>query len=239
MRFLYGSVFELKMRHQLFKDESLFAFDLHVHSEFSYDSYLKIPRILETAMKRKLDGIAITDHGTIKGGLEGQRLAQNGNLIVICGAEIYSDCGHIIGLFLTDEIRKFDALEVVDLIKSQGGISILAHPFQKASSIDKELIKRVDGIESWNSRTSLSRNSQSALIARKLKIAEVAGSDAHFSFEIARGITLTKVFDLRKAILHHETQVDGTCSNRFVHFLTFATQMVKTKTLKPVRENRI
>jgi len=229
-------IIDFEMSELDLKDKILFTFDLHVHSEFSYDSYLKIPRILEMAKRRELDGVAITDHGTIKGGLEGQRLAKNKDLVVICGAEIYSNCGHIIGLFLTEEIREFDALTVVDLIKSQGGISILAHPFQKASSLSTDLVRRVDGIESWNSRTRQTCNCQAADTATKFKLAEVGGSDAHFSFEIARGITLTKVNDLRKAILHHETQASGICSNGFVHFLSFTVQMMKMRTLRPISE---
>ena len=207
---------------------------MHVHSKFSYDSFLKIPTILEIAHKRKLTGIAITDHGTIRGSLEAQRLAKGKDLDIICGAEIYSDGGHILGLFLTEEIREFDSFAVVDSIKSQGGISILAHPFQKTNHPSIDLLRRIDGVESWNSRTQQTRNLKAASAARKLNLPEVGGSDAHFSFEIARGVTLAKDDDLRRAILQHKTQASGMCSNYVVHFLSFAAQMAKMRTLRPM-----
>jgi predicted metal-dependent phosphoesterase TrpH len=214
----------------------MLAYDLHVHSEFSHDSFLKIPRILQMAKKEKLDGIAVTDHGTIRGGLTAQKLARKEGFAVICGAEFYTDCGHIIGLFLTDEIREHDSLTVTDLIKRQGGISILAHPFQKTTRLNNDLLRRIDGVESWNSRTRQMRNLQATGAARKFNLAEVGGSDAHFAFEIARGVTLTKHYDLRKAILHHETVAGGTCSGRFVHLMSFTAQMAKTRTLRSMFE---
>jgi len=49
------------------------CFDFHIHSKFSYDSLLSPKRIVRIAEKRGLDGIAITDHNTIRGALEASK----------------------------------------------------------------------------------------------------------------------------------------------------------------------
>ena len=58
---------------------------------------------MKIAKKRGLNGIAITDHDTIKGSVEAIKNKPEG-LDVICGAEIKTDRGDVIGLFLTEEI---------------------------------------------------------------------------------------------------------------------------------------
>ena len=42
-------------------------YDLHIHSIYSYDSYLRPENIIKMAKKRSLNGVAVADHGTIKG----------------------------------------------------------------------------------------------------------------------------------------------------------------------------
>ena len=49
-------------------------FELHIHSKYSFDSLMSLESIIKEAKLRGLDGIAITDHNTIKGGLEAQRI---------------------------------------------------------------------------------------------------------------------------------------------------------------------
>ena len=43
-------------------------FDFHIHSKYSFDSFMDIEKIIKVAKKRGIDGIAIADHNTIKGG---------------------------------------------------------------------------------------------------------------------------------------------------------------------------
>ena len=44
-------------------------YDLHIHSKYSSDGIMDVKDIMKIAIKRGLNGIAITDHNTIKGGL--------------------------------------------------------------------------------------------------------------------------------------------------------------------------
>jgi len=53
----------------------MLRFDLHVHSNFSRDGYDSIDSILKRAKEIGLNGIAITDHNTIEGGLTGAKMA--------------------------------------------------------------------------------------------------------------------------------------------------------------------
>ncbi|MCW3133792.1 MAG: PHP domain-containing protein [Methanophagales archaeon] len=41
-------------------------YDLHIHSKYSSDGIIEPEKIIKIALKRGLDGIAITDHSTIK-----------------------------------------------------------------------------------------------------------------------------------------------------------------------------
>lgn len=47
------------------------------------------------------------------------------------GSEISTERGEVIGLFLSEEIISRNFLEVIDLIKEQGGIVVLPHPFDE------------------------------------------------------------------------------------------------------------
>jgi len=44
--------------------------DLHIHSKYSSDGVLELLEIVRIAKGRGLDGVAITDHNTIRGGQE-------------------------------------------------------------------------------------------------------------------------------------------------------------------------
>jgi len=72
--------------------------DTHCHTTYS-DCGMGKPRdVLKVAMKR-LDGIAITDHNTVKGSLVCKKLARtmNKKFLVITGSEIRTIKGDILG----------------------------------------------------------------------------------------------------------------------------------------------
>ena len=63
-------------------------YDLHIHTNYSKCSNLKPREILKMAKKRGLDGIAVADHDTMKGGIAVFKENKNKNLEVIKGEEI-------------------------------------------------------------------------------------------------------------------------------------------------------
>ena len=158
---------------------------------------------MEISLKRGLDGIAVTDHHTIRGGLESRDLNRS-ELVVIVGSEIKTEWGDVVCLFLEREITSKRFLEVVEQVRKQEGVLILAHPFWK-HTLSEELLNQVDLIEVFNSRISPSRNRKGERLARKRGLPQVAGSDAHLPWEIGRGVTCfdhsTLPADLKQMIL--------------------------------------
>ena len=104
--------------------------DLHIHSNHS-DGIAKIPEIMEyVATATDLKVIAITDHNTIEGALFAKELEEVYGVEVIVGEEVSSSEGHIIGLFLSEEIPAgLTPAETIGRINDQGGIAIIPHPF--------------------------------------------------------------------------------------------------------------
>lgn len=159
--------------------------DLHVHTKYSGHSLLKVEDVARIAKKKGLDSIAITDHNEIKGGFELARLFPT-----IIGEEIACDEGDVIGLFLNERIDRGPALEVMDRIRSQGGLVMVPHPFdslRKEALMDERLCAKGDIIEVFNSRVIKAQDNMRALaFAKSNGLLTVAGSDAHTSLEIGR-----------------------------------------------------
>ncbi len=171
-------------------------------------------KILKIAKKRKLNGIAITDHNTIKGGLEAKRLNKDKNFEVIVGAEIKTRVGEIIGYYLKKEIKSRAPKQVIKEIKKQGGFAVFAHPFshgllRKCARIDLKRLKSLDGVEVHNARNMFHwENLYAEIAAEKYRLAKTGGSDAHFYYEIGRGYTVF-TGDLKKAIKKRKTNAAG------------------------------
>lgn len=188
--------------------------DLHVHSKYSYDSLLKPEKIVKNAKRKGLGGVAITDHETIQGGLSVKKY-NTSDFIIITGAEIKTEIGDIIGLFLNEEIKSKEIWCAIDEIKDQNGLVILPHPFRghDSNKFDKELVNKMDAIEGYNSRTGMSKNIQAQEFARAHRLPIVAGSDAHFSGEIGLAKTIMENIsseeDVRKSILSYRTRIVG------------------------------
>jgi len=73
---------------------------------FHMDSFMRPEKVVKVARRIGLNGIAITDHDTIAGGLSAQKANKDSGFLVIIGCEVKSDCGDIIGLFCK---RKYGA----------------------------------------------------------------------------------------------------------------------------------
>lgn len=189
-------------------------YDLHIHSFYSGCSCIRPEKLLAAAKKRGLDGIAVTDHGTIRGGLETKKLNKDKNFEVIVGAEIKTEAGEILGYYLKKEIKSKKAVDVIKEIHSQGGIAVIAHPFshgllRKCLRVDLRELKGLDGVEVHNSRNMFGwENFYSAMAAEKYRLARFGGSDAHFCYEIGRGFTFFRG-DLKTAVKNRSTDAAG------------------------------
>jgi predicted metal-dependent phosphoesterase TrpH len=157
--------------------------DLHIHSCYSHDSFLTPRTILKRAKAAGLSCIAITDHGTIRGGIEVQKSACNYAIEVIVGTEIRTDYGDIIGFCLENEIQATRWDDVIADIKNQNGIVVLPHPYRDHVAVD-QIAQKADFIEIWNARSTQEQNAFAANLAKRFSKPGIFGSDAHVSSEI-------------------------------------------------------
>lgn len=174
--------------------------DTHIHTKYSGNSkkISVIPdcisrpeRILKFADKKGIDFLAITDHDTIRGGIETEKLAPSR---IIVGEEISTSEGELIGLFLNETIPpNLSASESLDMIKEQGGLAIAPHPYSVICPCLKDLIYKlkVDGIEVFNAfhRDGII-NSKAFEENKKAKKAPIAASDAHTERMVGNAYTL-------------------------------------------------
>ena len=205
-------------------------YDLHIHTKYSNDGVMEPKKIVKIAKKRGLDGIAITDHNTIKGGLKTKKY-ETEDFKIIIGSEIKTDRGEVIGLFLYKEIKPGPFIEVIEKIREQDGIIVVPHPFdtirKKCLRPTKRDIKYIDAIEGINSRVIIKRDNKKAIeFGKKNNITLVAGSDAHFYKEIGNAYTKFKG-DLRKAIKKNKTEIYGVRSPIIYPIATFLLKHIK------------
>jgi len=183
-------------------------FDLHVHSKFSHDSFAEPKHILKVAIRRGLQGIAITDHNVFRPFSS----ALSKEVIVVRGCEVTTEVGDITGLFLTESIKSKVSLDVVDEIRDQGGLVVLPHPFRDHKP-PAEIVKYVDVVEGFNARVPFEKNERAIKLGLKWGKPVIAGSDAHFAFEVGRGLTLANdacsADELEKAILSNNISIRG------------------------------
>lgn len=203
-------------------------YDLHIHSKYSSDGFLNPEKIVKIAIKRGLNGIAVTDHDTIKGGLEAKKY-ETENFKIIKGSEVSTTKGEIIGLFLEQEIQSTDYYEVVDEIKDQNGIVVVPHPFdgwRNSASLTKKDYKLVNNIEIFNSRCVEDKyNQKASLFAKNNNLGVTGGSDAHFANEIGNAGIIIEIDDPRRAILKNNLEVFGKRSTPLNHVLTKILKM--------------
>ena len=183
--------------------------ETHCHTVYSnrhrrrFDA-LNTPReMIEAAIQRGLQGIMVTDHDSVMGGLIGRKIAKAyADFQVIPGAEITSRFGHILAIGIETDIPKgLTVEETVDKIRDLGGISVASHPFSNRvrPSLGKQCIK-TDGIEVFNATNGFQANAIAISIAQTRGRPATAGSDAHWAKSVGNAgiICDDPISDIRK-----------------------------------------
>ncbi len=153
-------------------------YDLHVHTTHSGDCICPIEEIIAVARERGLRGVAITDHDTVRGIKEAEKLAGK-DFLIIPGVEVSSLDGHILGLGIRKTVPKgLPAAETVARIRKLGGIAVAAHPFGFGLKPFAVLKADYDAIEVFNPRRYLANRTTRKYVERE-GLAVAAGSDAH------------------------------------------------------------
>ena len=167
------------------------CFDLHVHSHYSYDCKSNPKDILKIAKKKKLSGLAITDHNVTK---FHQNKHISNELLVIPGVEISTNKGHVIGLGISTTIeRRLSVEETIEKIIDLGGYPIIPHPYDfTRKGIGKELRKLKEiGIETINGACPVGWfNKKAKRWAEKNNLSETGGSDSHRLKDIGLAYTV-------------------------------------------------
>ena len=186
--------------------------ELHCHTRHSMDGLMTFDSLLHTAEKVGLDALAITDHDTIKGAQEFQRLAQarGSALQIIMGEEkTLADGSHFIGLFLQRHIESGELEDAIWEIEEQGGLCLIPHPFRRKDGLLRgglERLKlfenRVAGFELFSAKCSFTENQRAADLLKATKLAPFGGSDAHYECDLGEAMNvITWEGDLRTSIM--------------------------------------
>jgi predicted metal-dependent phosphoesterase TrpH len=197
--------------------------DLHVHTKHSVDSMNPPWLIMKVAKRRGLDGVAITDHNTIKAWPSMAESSRKYGLLLVPGEEIKvtldgRKAGEILGLFLNQEIRPGDVHEVLDAIRQQGGIAAASHPFDPTKGFRglEQILPKLDAIEGFNARLlAHTANMRAYYFGRQNDIGVTGGSDSHLPFEVGMGWTEADGSDLEE-FMKALKQKRASCGGRMV-----------------------
>lgn len=175
-----------------------YVLDLHNHTRHSHDAGMDPLDLLLAMARRGVDCVGVTDHGTVRGGLEAARFSAADPRLprVICGQEVLTTQGEVIGLYLAEDIPSGLSLDqTVAAIRAQGGLVYLPHPYDamRHATVRRGVLERaadlVDIIEVENGRSLCRRYDRMSreLAVRHGKVFG-AGSDAHYPGESGRAV---------------------------------------------------
>jgi predicted metal-dependent phosphoesterase TrpH len=182
--------------------------ECHCHSDYSKDSLSGLEDLIQTAKKRGLDKLILTDHNTIQGALKAQEMAPD---LIIVGEEIKTTIGEFLAFFVKEEIPKgLSPQDALQRLKAQNAFISVSHPFDQMrygwplEALD-QIRPFVDAIEVFNSRSLTAQvNEQALAYAEKYQLAGTVGSDAHTLPEVGRSYLELPPFEdaasLRKVI---------------------------------------
>ena len=140
---------------------------------------------------------------------------------------------------MQEEIRPGSFREIVAAIHAQGGLAVLAHPFERHGESERfaEILPLLDGIEVFNGRANRKRktaNDEAAVLARVKGLPGFAGSDAHVPREIGNGYVTIQVetpdlSSIKAALLRPNNPVSGTDGRHLDVARSQHTKLKKTK----------
>jgi len=175
--------------------------DLHVHTRLSSDSNVLPEAYLEAAAHNPLSlgAVCFTEHRLYptEPDLDKSyaRLAERFGVRIFKGIEADTELGHLLIFGVTRQLQhRFDltarmhrAESMIEVVHSEGGIAIPAHPFRDSgygTRLDELLVRlgsALTAIEAINGQNTYQQNLAALAACEKLGLTAVGGSDAHFA----------------------------------------------------------
>jgi hypothetical protein len=230
--------------------------DLQIHSDLG-DGLSSPELILDAAERAGLDVVALTDHDDIRGAFALRDVAarRRSPVEVVVGVEVTTRSGHLLALWVEDEVPMLCSLdEAIARVHQNGGLAVVPHPLsyltfsigegalrQLARHRDRE--RMVDGIEVRNpSYAGRVRATRAAwLNANVLRAAETGSSDAHQAGLVGTCWTDfpgRSATDLRRAIVDRTTAADGRGWSLREHLDGAARQQWRAMVRDPLKRAR-
>jgi predicted metal-dependent phosphoesterase TrpH len=158
--------------------------DLHTHSRpHSGDSVLTAEELAERAAEAGLDGIALTEHDTLRSADEVAAIGERVGILVVRGIELTTDIGHVLAFGLPSYSPALRSIEVLRReADAHGAVIFLAHPYRGWNRpIDwQRLPELVHGVEALNGQEHATRNDRALELATGFSLPGIGGSDTHF-----------------------------------------------------------
>ena len=229
--------------------------DLQLHSDLG-DGLASPEQILDAAERAGLDVIALTDHDDIRGSFVIRDIAarRSSPVQVVTGIEVTTRSGHLLALWIEEEVPMFGALAAtIAQIHELGGVAVVPHPLSYLTfSIGEGALRalqkagsecHVDGIEVRNpSYAGRVRGGRASwLNTHVLRAAETGSSDAHHAQLVGTAWTEydgTTAPELRRAIAERTTKAQGRHWTLREHLDGVATQQWRSMVRDPVKRAR-
>ncbi len=194
-----------------------FEADLHIHTNYSIDGQAEPREVVRVAEQAGLFAIAVVDHNNVTGALETVKAARGRDLLVVPGIEVTSLNGHILALGVTEPLPAgLSADETIRHIHDHGGVAVAAHPGRFYNGLSEHDIQssNFEAVEVANAHSSHRQNERAFELAKRLGLAMVGGSDAHWLEDIGtcRTVFPTAPADMDgvlDAIRRRETRAEG------------------------------
>jgi len=230
--------------------------DLQLHSDLG-DGLASPEAILDAAERVGLDVIALTDHDDIRGAFLLRDIAarRSSPVEIVPGVEVTTRSGHLLALWVEEEIPMFAPLAAtVSRIHRGGGVAIVPHPLSyltfsvgegalRGLAADTDPLVHVDAIETRNpSYAGRVRGARAAwLNDTLLHVAATGSSDAHHAKLVGTAWTEFDGSDgaaLRRAITRRTTRPDGRHWTLGEHLDGVARQQWRSMVRDPVKRAR-
>ncbi|MET1124444.1 MAG: PHP domain-containing protein [Archaeoglobaceae archaeon] len=172
----------------------MFKAELHCHTTYS-DGRDSVRKVIEAAIAKGINIIAITDHDCVEASLEAEEIVEEENLPlrVITASEITTTNGHLLAYGIRRDVDAgMDIAETCEEVRRLGGLTFVAHPFDfiRGGTLRLKSFSVADGVEVFNSKSYV--NFLARRFAKRFEKPGIAGSDAHSVRSVGLAVNLLK-----------------------------------------------